>query len=63
MDSPSSGGQDEGPEIHHSDADGHGSDRLQQRQLPPSEETAVVSLTRSVRELSERDRGREGVSE
>ena len=34
---------DEVPEIHHGDADGHGSDSLQQR-LPPRQETAVVSM-------------------
>lgn len=39
-----SGGQYEVPEIHNSDADGHGSDSLQQRRLHPSEETAVVSI-------------------
>uniref|UniRef100_A0A8C1Y363 Zona occludens protein 1 n=1 Tax=Cyprinus carpio TaxID=7962 RepID=A0A8C1Y363_CYPCA len=35
------GGQYEVSEIHNSDADGHGSDSLQQRRLHPSEETAV----------------------
>ena len=42
------GQQHEVPEIHHGDADGHGSDSLQQR-LPPRQETAVVSTRRKRR--------------
>lgn len=42
-------GEDEVPEIYNGDADGHGSDSLQQR-LPPREETAVVSMDKEEKE-------------
>lgn len=42
-------GEDEVPEIYNGDADGHGSDSLQQR-LPPREETAVVSMDKEEEE-------------
>lgn len=43
-------GEDEVPEIYNGDADGHGSDSLQQR-LPPREETAVVSMDKEEEEV------------
>lgn len=43
-------GEDEVPEIYNGDADGHGSDSLQQR-LPPREETAVVSMDKEEKEV------------